>query len=328
MNIIKFITSTAKASVPVIKAHSPKILLVAGLIGIAGGTVWACYNTATKLAPLADKHTEAMDRIGKLKEEGHISEEEAGKSATSEKTNYIFGIVKVYVGPAALLGLSAASICVSHHIIQARYLGACAALQSVTEAYSKFKEKAYSELGEEKIAQLEKELAEEKAKNEENALVNADNAKLADGIVRHFNLYSAPNLFKRYQPYNYDFLRNVQAQANRRLNASSNGILFANDVIEMFGGEKTELGCYFGWCREDGDVIDLGLDTPHNNDILVKQINDERADWILTLNACRCVSVMLESTEMKYPYNKAVAELRNVMHRDGVVTEDWALENK
>ena len=48
MNVIKFITSTAKASVPVIKAHSPKILLVAGLVGIAGGTVWACYNTATE----------------------------------------------------------------------------------------------------------------------------------------------------------------------------------------------------------------------------------------------------------------------------------------
>lgn len=328
MNIIKFITSTAKASVPVIKAHSPKILLVAGLIGIAGGTVWACYNTATKLAPLADAHEKAVTNVAYDKKVGRISEEDAAKTVTKMKADYIFGIVKVYVGPVALLGLSAASICVSHHIIQARYLGACAALQSVTEAYSKFKEKAYSELGEEKIAQLEKELAEEKAKNEENVLANVDNAKLADGIVRHFNRYSAPNVFKRYQPYNYDFLRNVQAQANRRLQTSSNGILFANDVIEMFGGEKTELGCYFGWSREHGDVIDLGLDTPHNNDILVKHINDESADWIITLNASRCVSVLLESTEMKYPYNKAVAELRNVMHRDGVVTEDWALENK
>lgn len=328
MNIIKFITSTAKASVPVIKAHSPKILLVAGLIGIAGGTVWACYNTATKLSMVADAHEKAVTNVAYDKKAGRISEEEAAKTITKMKADYIFGIVKVYVGPAALLGLSAASICVSHHIIQARYLGACAALQSVTEAYSKFKEKAYSELGEEKIAQLEKELAEEKAKNEENNLANVDNAKLADGIVRHFNRYSAPNVFKRYQPYNYDFLRNVQAQANRRLQASSDGILFANDVIEMFGGEKTEIGCYFGWSREHGDVIDLGLDAPHNNDILVKHINDENADWIITLNASRCVSVLLESTEMKFPYNQAVAELRSVMHRDGVVTEDWALENK
>lgn len=326
MKVINFIKATAKAGIKVGKAKSPTIFMIGGLVLIGAGTVWACYNTATKLGKIADEHTEVMQVLSDKKEDDNSNEKEIAKAATKAKAGYIFSIVKCYVGPVAVVALGAASICVSHNILNKRYLGACAALQSVTEAYSQYREKTLKEFGAEKVARLETELNKEKEENKKlKSVTSKTEPKLEHGVSVHFNKYSS-NIFKKYQPYNLEFLESVQALANRRL--QEKGYLFLNDVMDMLGGEKTELGCYFGWWREDNDFVDLGLDDPHNTAILTEQLHDENADWVLIVNASRCISVRLEAAEYEEPYKSAISELRGHMHRDGIITEDWANENK
>lgn len=322
--IVKTVTATAKSIKPVVVELSPKILLITGLGCILGGTAWACYQTATKLEPIAEGHKQEVTEIAEVVSDDKSDETRksmALKELSKSKIRYVLDVVKVYVGPVSLIAVGTGSICLSHSILNARYLAASAALQSTIEAYSQYREKMTEKLGAERVAQLETELEEERSKS--NAANDKKTLKL-NGIVRHFNRHTAPTLFKKYQPYNYDFLRSVQAMANRRLQNSKNGILFANEVIEMFDGEKTELGCIVGWCREDGDYVDFGLDsTLSNTRNLTDNLHDVSADWTITLNCSKIVSTRLESDEYKFPYNKIVAELREEMYRDNITTEDY-----
>ena len=129
------------------KAHSPEILLIAGIAGVVGTVVLACAGTRKLDAVLED----SKQRIDEAKET--VVENEDGQTTSGSQKALVkayaqtsLDFAKIY-GPAVMLGgLSIYCLLSSHRIMRDRNESLAAAYTTVYTAFKQYQRNNKSEL--------------------------------------------------------------------------------------------------------------------------------------------------------------------------------------
>lgn len=279
----KISTATGKAGLTV-KKYSPEILMTAG-VGLFIGTIFMAVKTGKKHEEAKKvvefNHKKLNDHIQECEELGEeISKVELGKMKLVTYSKDVLEWVKLY---APTIGLAAASVgCFlwSNKILRKRYLGAVAAFNAVSAAYSRYRRCVIEEMGDEydkrwaagivkrvieeeytdkngKVKTRKKEVFESidevkaKLENEKKSLNNPS-------VFSMFFDSSSDQWVKNDPTGNRFFLTCQQSRANDLL--QTRGYLFLNEVYEMLGLPPTDVGSIVGWIKGLGDdMVDFHI---------------------------------------------------------------------
>lgn len=250
------------------KAHSPEILLIAGIAGSVGTVILACVGTRKLDGALehAKQRVETAKAVVADEDDQPVSESSQAKELTKAyvKTGLEFG--KIYA-PAAVLGsLSVYCLLSSHRIMKDRNESLAAAYTTVYTAFKQYQGRVAEKLG----AEAEKEIryaVEKKKFDETETDENGKQKKLKKTI----DITTMPSGYARFfdessrewvkdPELNLMFLRGKQAALNNRLQAR--GFVFLNDVYqELDICEPTQEGQVVGWyyTPEHPSFIDFGI---------------------------------------------------------------------
>lgn len=249
------------------KAHSPEILLIAGIAGAVGTVILACVGTR-KLDTVLEESKQRIDEV----HETTVVDENDKPTSTSQKA-----LVKAYAqtgldfakiyGPAVVMGsLSIYCLLSSHRIMKDRNESLAAAYTTVYTAFKQYRDRVTEKLG----AEAEKEIryAVEKKKVEE---VTTDEDGKQKKLKKTIDIVTMPSGYARFfdecsrewvkDPYmNLTFLRGKQAMLNNKL--QSCGFVFLNEVYrELDMGEPSQEGQVVGWyyTPDHPSFIDFGI---------------------------------------------------------------------
>lgn len=262
---IAVVTKTANKMAFTTKKHAPEILLFTGLVTIAGGVVYACRQSV-KLPDVIAKHNVRMDEITDVArtEEGDIVTVEPDKKEVAKvycETG--LDLVKLYVGPAVVLGAGAGCILASHGMMSNRNAALSAAYASVNTAFNDYRERVANKYGKDVEEELRYNLESKTVKNKETdengetkvvkEKVQVVNEPEESGYARYFT----PNnpYWENDDDLNKCFLNRVQRYSNDLLR--SRGYIYLNDVYKEMGLKQSKAGQIVGWRykkdNENGD---------------------------------------------------------------------------
>lgn len=268
-----------------LKKHSPEILAVAGVVGVATSTVMACKATM-KLNDILEESKENIDKIHNYVEEKGYSEkyteEDSKKDLTIVYTQSAVKIVKLYA-PALVLGtLSITSMLASNNILRKRNAALAAAYVTIDKSFKEYRSRVVERFGKEveneirhniKKEEIEKTIIDENG-NETTVKETIDVANPSEysEYARFFD--DGCSGWDKDAEYNLMFLKRQQDAANEKLKRK--GYLFLNEVYEMLGIQKTKAGQIVGWIYDEknpiGDnFVDFGIydaNKPKNRDFV------------------------------------------------------------
>lgn len=241
-----------------VKANSPEILVVSGVIGIVASTVLACRATL-KAKEVVDNANDDLDAIEEFKENGicdentEYTEEMYKQDVIKIRTTEVFNVGKLYVIPVSLGVLSLACILKSHGILRDRNSSLAAAYMGVDNAFKAYRKRVREKLGEEadhefrygiKEHEFEETTVDEKGKEK----TVKQKIKVADDLdendfVKYFTR-SNPNWVNN-PDHNRAWLEMAERFLNERLN--SVGHLTLNEAYEALGFKTSKAGMVYGW---------------------------------------------------------------------------------
>ena len=274
-----------------IKKHSPEIFVVAGVAGVVTSTVMACKAT-TKASAIMEDHKKQVETIHKVREtqSEKYADEDMKKDTVIVYSQTVVKLVKTY-GPAVAVGVaSIACILGSHKILTKRNAALAAAYTTVDTAFKEYRGRVVERFGKE----LDKELRYNiKAKEVDVVTVDengnettvkttvevADNPNRYSDFTRCFDVGCTG--WTKDPEMNLMFLRRQQDYANEML--KSKGHLFLNEVYDMLGFQRTQLGQIAGWVYENpnGDgYIDFGIYDIHDQTKRDFVNGYERSIWL------------------------------------------------
>lgn len=249
-----------------LKAHSPEILVVSGVVGLIASTVLACRATI-KAKEVIDKANEDLDQVAEYKENGicdentEYTEEMAHIDTVDIRRKEVLALTKLYVIPVGLGVLSLACILKSHGILRDRNSQLAAAYMAVDNAFKGYRKRVAERFGDEVDKQLlhnvqEKEIEEKTTDSKGNEKIKKKKICVADPnaqseYVKYFTR-SNPN-WSEESVYNERFFALVQHAASERLIA--NGHLTLNEVFDFIGFQHTKAGMVVGWIYDPKNPI-------------------------------------------------------------------------
>ncbi len=252
------------AHYPAIAKAAPKIALGIGIVGIIGGCIAACAAT-TKLDDIMDEHDEMMDSVG---DDRYLPESTRTKAVVSVYLGTGKELVKNYAPAVGMIGGGIALVCLSNHILGNRLAAATSAYEIVSNGFKEYRAAVVKELGEEMDAKfrfgLEEEDVEEKVEGkdgkEKTVTKKKPVATNVSGFARFFD--DSCTGWSKNPEYSLLALKSAQNLANDMLWAR--GSLLLNEVYDMLGMPRTNVGMKFGWKVEDGDTpetkyVDFGI---------------------------------------------------------------------
>lgn len=229
-----------------IKAHSPEILLVSGLVEGAVGTVLACRATRTRtMTPILVK-------------------EYRKKRSQKEKIADAIDICKLYAPAAGFMVASATSICASHGIMRKRYAGLVAAYGTLTSSFLEYRERVKKEIGEKREEELFYGLEKESVpvvsidKDGKERKVNKKlDVRRKNGLSPYSQLLDPEDALGRNcsDPFYVDStLVTTENWMNDRLR--SEGHVYLNDIRKELGLATDDVGQLVGWIYDPQRVKD------------------------------------------------------------------------
>lgn len=268
-----------------LKKHSPEILVAVGVVGAVTSTVMACKATL-KVNDILEESKNTVDKIHESVEQEKYTSD--GKLYTQEVANkdlaqvYVqtgWKLAKLY-GPAVVLGVSSLGcILASNNILRKRNVALAAAFAEVTTSFKEYRTRLIERFGDNgktldrelryniKAKEIEERVVDENG-NETTVTKTVD---VGDPNGTH-DVYSVVfcegNLgWTKSADLNKYFLIQVQNQANDKLKAD--GILTLNQVYDMLGVPRTQIGQFAGWVyTEDSSVgdnyVDFGIFDMYN----------------------------------------------------------------
>ena len=260
-----------------VRKAAPEILIGVGIASVVGGGILACKSTL-KVDEIIDSAKEDIDKIHKVKEIVE-SGEELPDGQTYTDNDYRKDLTVVYsrtagrmlklYWPALTLGaVGILSILSGYNILNTRYVAAAAAYTAVDNAYSEYRARVASELGEEmdkhfkygteKVKDLEITTDDGDGNIKKEAVKNADIIS-GLGYSEYAKFFDAASPHWQKSPeYNVMFLKQQQQYANDLLN--TRGHVFLNEVYDMLGLPRTQAGSIVGWVKGNGDdYVDFGM---------------------------------------------------------------------
>lgn len=242
--------------------HSPRILFVAGTVGMIGTTVLACKATLK----LNDLMTDMEIERDQLVNQGTAAVADAKRDYTEKDhkrdqtvlyVKHAKEICKLYAPAIALGMVSIACLTKSHSILSKRNASLTLAYATLEKAFDEYRDRVRGKYGDDAEYEIYHDVREVPA-------VDGKGKKTTVKKVNNPGLYARfyDEFAKNWQPdpeANRIFIDNQQNWANDRL--ESRGHLFLNEVYDMLGLERTEIGQYVGWTlNADPNVYDTYVD--------------------------------------------------------------------
>lgn len=256
-----------------IQAHSPEILLAAGLTGVVASTVLACRATL-KVDQVLEAHRatiEHIDNFVELASVGAVKNEYTDQDRKQDLTVVYIQtaqqVAKLYA-PAVIVGVASIScILGAHNILKARNLAVMAAYKTLDEGFKAYRNRVAEAYGEDKEymlrhgLQVEQVIETEIGKDGKAKKVKSTKMVLADPTMPSIYARFFDEGSTQWSPtpmYNLLFLRNQQDYFNDMLRVR--GHVFLNEIYDALGLERSHAGQIVGWVVGHGDsFIDFGL---------------------------------------------------------------------
>lgn len=242
-----------------VKKHGPEILVVGGVIGAVSAAVMACTAT-TKISTIIDDHKKTVDTIHNFKHDDY-SEEDAKKDLAITYTQTGVKLAKLYA-PSVGVGLvSITCILVGTRILHKRNLALSSAFAAVNTSFKEYRERLKERFGEDLDRELRFNI---KAKEEDVIVTDEEGNESVEKVVVNVPTITQYSEFARCfdetcdnwtrnAEHNKAWLLEVQESFNTLLKRK--GHIFLNEVYEVLGFQKTELGQYVGWVYDPDNAI-------------------------------------------------------------------------
>lgn len=268
-----------------LKKHSPAILAVAGVAGIATSFVMACKAT-TKLNPILEETKRNIDAVHAAVETGtaqtmdpetqeiipvEYTPEDGKKDLTIYSVQGGIKIAKLYAPSVALGLLSVGCMIGSNYILRKRNVYLAAAYTAVDKGFKEYRGRVIERFGD----ALDRELKYGvKAIEVTEEVTDAKTGEVTT-VTKTVEVYDPNNRspytfvfdetckgWERDARFNFTFLQQTQAYWNNRLKTI--GYVFLNEVLEDLGIPRCKMGNIVGWFYDEengvGDnFIDFGL---------------------------------------------------------------------
>ena len=268
-----------------IKKHSPEILAVTGVIGIATSFVMACKAT-TKLNPILEETQRNIDAVHTAVATGvaHTMDPEtqeiievpyAPEDGKKDLTIYTakggLKVVKLYA-PAVTVGLFAVGCMLgSNHMLRKRYLASAAAYTAVDTAFKDYRGRVIERFGEAldrelkygvKAIEVTEEVTNPKTGKTKTVTKTVEALDPNNRSLYTFVFDETCKGWERDARFNFTFLQQTQAYWNNRLQTV--GHVFLNEVLDDLGIPRCKMGNIVGWYFNEKDpigdnFIDFGL---------------------------------------------------------------------
>jgi hypothetical protein len=243
------------------KSSSPKLLFVAGVVGVVGTVVLASRATL-KLEEVLDEHNETLDKLENMESNNHfVTERDYQQAKLGLYIRTSMKVGKLYA-PAIGVGLVAvAALTGSHVILTNRNTALTAAYVAVDKAFKAYRKRVVEELGDDKDREYrygprDAEIVEETPEGPVTKMVKKYDNVLPGAYARFFD--EANENWERNPDSNIAFLKAQQNYATERL--QSRGYLFLNEVYKSLGLKQTRAGQIVGWTLGEGDdYVDFGV---------------------------------------------------------------------
>lgn len=286
-----------------IKAASPEILLVGGLVCMAGAVVTAVI-ASRKHDEIMDEHMERLEEAKAsvilpeaVDEEDDPEEREAVVVDQKEINRNVRRVycrtaakmVKLYAPTVGLMALSAACFIGMHNIQAGRIAGLSGAYATLKETFDQYQARNIELNGEDnhKLCKYgwheEEEVAEDgtvtkkKVMNTPADLEKQAEDKKAMGLEP---FHDQDFIFSRSTSGSYrgnpalDQMFLEAVEKNCRVVLEAKGFLTVNDVLDALGMERTVEGMYQGWVKGYGPELSIGWNDPFNNRFLAGYPNE------------------------------------------------------
>jgi uncharacterized protein YdcH (DUF465 family) len=265
------VTRKVGRQVLTVKAHSPILLMGAGVVGF-GATVFLASKATLKMSGILDEAEELDNKVAEASEKAQAAglsytAEDMRKDRLTVRVKTAIKIAKLYAPAVVIGGASVACFVTSHSILNKRNAGLSVALMGATKAFNEYRGRVVAELGKQKDLEFRYGVVERTigVQTDEGVVEKTvrgidQEAMLSDGDSMYAKVFSR-STSARWQPVpvqNELFLKSQQNWMNDLLN--SRGHVFLNEVYESLGFEHTEEGAVVGWIRGYGDQeIDLNV---------------------------------------------------------------------
>lgn len=300
MNAVKALGPVGLRIVQIVKAKSPTILVVSGIVsGITAGVVAVkrtplCANVKAKFDEDVEKANACLEAKKVETENGEIAYTDAVfcKDLRVIYAQKYFGYLKIYA-PSFILGAASVGMILwSHGIMMKRNAALTATVATISKAFKEYRKNVRDEFGEEVDHRMRHGLVCEKTKGKEtDPETGKEKTVTKEKLVKksgHSNHSDYARCFDvgargwtKDAAVNRAYLMGAQSWANQRLRMR--GFLFLNEIYNFFDIDETLAGSEMGWIytKNDDDnqygdnFVDFGFDKdPHF------MSGEERSVWL------------------------------------------------
>ena len=273
-----------------LKKHSPEILVISGIAGLIGSSVWACFNTR-KLDEIIATRDTVLFTLDNDPETADMAEEDIAKEAAKIHVYTGLQIVKTYAPPIALAVLSSTAILASYGILRKRNVALTAAVGTLTQTLQEYRDRVVEKYGPDVDKELRfgtKEETIEETVTDENGKTKT--VKKKEQVVdESFGESEFAVIFdKRSREFNKNievslaFLTLIERTANSRL--TTHGHLFWNEVLDDLGLPRTVAGQVCGWLYDPSDKDHEGDNYIKFNTQIVNRRTENGYEKIIVLD--------------------------------------------
>jgi uncharacterized protein (UPF0297 family) len=273
----------------VTQKHSPKILFVAGTVGVIGTVVLACRATL-QVGEILDNHEIDAKLIKGEFPATQLASDDAAKELNKLKVKTAIQIAKPYLLPVGLGIVSIGALTGSHIILTKRNTAVMAAYAAMQKSYDEYRRRVATEYG----ADVDRKMTGGYETIEVNEKMADGTNKTAVKVVPSTNGSPYAALFDekskhytRMPGMNANVLGMIQSHANDKLRAR--GHLFLNEVYDMLDLPRKPAGQIVGWVfNSDPNNVDHAGDNYvtfgiwENDDEFVESFMDghEKTIWL------------------------------------------------
>ena len=251
------LTQKCGRQVLTIQKNSPRILFVAGIVGVVGTTILACRATLKLEKTLKELETDVDSVKTKYTNTGNM----IGNQRRDMAVVYSKGslkLVKLYAPAIILGGISISALTNSHITLTRRNAGLTAAYSALSASFDSYRERVRKEVGEEKEVDIYRGIVTEKmAINGKTELVRMADPNKMSPYARFFDEYNVN--WEKNPEFNRLFIQCQQNYVNHLLHAR--GHVFLNEVYDQLGMPRSQAGQVVGWVLNQGgdNFIDFGI---------------------------------------------------------------------
>lgn len=273
------------------KKYSPEILLVSGLVSVAGSVVLAAKAGKNHVPTAITNEMELASVEDEAIHNREMTEDEHQKALILAKARNAGRWARLYGPPAGAFVLGAASLIWSHGIMEKRITAVSAAYALLLEGFNKYRNRVRDDQGTEKdryyLDGIRKEDVMVTEVNEKGKTKTTKTEILVEDELGVYSFFFDDKSTVEYQlgdPVSNRFFLDTKAQywtdkLQRR------GHVFLNEILEDLGLDHTQAGAAVGWIYDPtdpltDDYIDFGTYDLVNDDAN-HGINE---GWLLDFN--------------------------------------------